>query len=104
MTCSMPSRDLGDEPPLGGAILELSALVQASGNLELQAKFVEIIDSALAEAFPLPQEALSQVAAVIQASGNLQVADKFQEFLAAAERGEGGGTIPGVGHPDPGLW
>ncbi len=65
-------------------------MVQASGNLELQAKFVEIIDSALAEAFPLPQEALSQVAAVIQASGNLQVADKFQEFLAAAERGEGG--------------
>ena len=83
-------RDLGNEPPSPEAILGLNSLVQASGNLELQDKFVEIVDSALAEAFPLPQEALSQAAAAIQASGNLQVAEKFQEFLAGAERGEGG--------------
>ena len=63
------------EEPSPGGFLEFAALVQASGTPELQAKFVEIIDSGLAEAFPLPQEILSQAAAVIQAAGNQQVAE-----------------------------
>ena len=82
-----------DGGPSAEEILEFSAVIRASGTPELQAKFSEIIDSVLASAGPIPQEALSQVAAVVQASGNVQVAEKSQEFLAAAARGEGGAAF-----------
>ena len=82
--------------PSAEDILELSAVIQASGTPELQAKWVEIFDSLLASAGPIPQEALNQVAAVVQASGNMQVAEKWQEFLAAAG-GEGGAAFLELG-------
>ena len=83
--------------PSAEDILELTAVIQASGDPALQAKWVEIIDSILASAGPPPQEALSQAAAVVQASGNVQVAEKWQEFLAAAARGEGGAVFLELG-------
>ncbi len=88
--------DEGGEPSAED-ILQVSAVIQASGTPELRAKLVEIIDSVLASAGPIPQEALSQVAAVVQASGNAQVAKKSQEFLAAAARGEGGAAFLELG-------
>lgn len=79
------------EGPSAEDFLEFSAVVQASGTPELQAKWVEIIDSLLANASPIPQEALSPLAAVVQGSGNVQVAEMWQEFLAAG--GEGGAAF-----------
>ena len=86
-----------DGRPSAEEILEFSTVIQASGTPELQAKWVEILDSVLASAGPIPREALDQVAEVVQASGNMQVAEKWQEFLAAAARGEGGAVFLELG-------
>ncbi len=75
------------------AILEFSALIQASGDPTLLAGYAEIVDAILASGGPPPQEALSQAAAKVQASGNAQVVEKFQEFLEAVARGEGGAAF-----------
>ena len=81
-----------DGGPSADDFLEFSNVIQASGTPELQSKWVEIIDSLLTGAGPIPQEALSQLAAVVQASGNVQIAEKWQEFQAAPS-GEGGAAF-----------
>ena len=86
-----------DGGPSAEDILEFSAVIQASGTPELQAKWVGIVDFVLASVGPPPQEALSQAAAVVQASGNVQVAEKWEEFLAAAAGGEGGAVFLELG-------
>ena len=89
----------GDEDgaPSAEDFLEFSAVIQASGTPELQAKWLEIIDSVLASAGPIPQEVVSQVADAVEASGNAQVAEKWQEFLAVAATGEGGAAFLELG-------
>ena len=86
-----------DGAPSAEDFLDFSAVIQASGTPESQAKWVEIIDSVLASAGPIPQEALSQVADVVEASGNAQVAEKWREFLAVAATGEGGAVFLELG-------
>ena len=86
-----------DGRPSADDILEFSAVIQASGTPELQAKWVEISDSLLASAGSISPEALTQTGAVVQASGNVRVAEKWQEFLAAAARGEGGAAFLELG-------
>ena len=85
------SPEEGGGPPAEN-ILEFTAVIQASGDPALQAKWVEIVDSVLASSGPPLQEAVSQGAAVVQASGNVQVAEKWEEFRAAAA-GEGGAAF-----------
>ena len=80
----------GANGPSAEAFREFTSLVQASGNPALQAKWVEIIDSVLAEVPPLPLEAVAEIMTVVQATGNVQLGEKLQEFLAAVDRGEGG--------------
>ena len=79
--------------PSAEAILEFGALIQASDDPVLRAKWVEIVEATLASAEPPPQETLNQAAAVVRTSGNVQVVVKFQEFLEAAARGEGGAAF-----------
>ena len=79
--------------PSAEAVQEFTSLVLASGDPALQAKWVEIIDSLLATAGPLPSEAVAEIIAVVLASGNVQLGVMLQEFQAAVERGEGGAAL-----------
>ena len=79
--------------PSAEGILVFGALIQASDDPVLRAKWVEIVGATVASAGPPPQETLNQAAAVIQTSGNVRVGEKFQELLTAAPRGEGGAAF-----------
>ena len=68
-------------------ILQVTALVQASGDPQLQAKWREIGESI--QAGPPSEEALNAMGAAVQESGILQVAEKWQEVVAALQRDEG---------------
>ena len=83
----------GPDVPSVEAVRDLTSLVQASGDPALPAKWVEIIDSLLAQAGPPPPGAVAAIIAAVQASGNGQLGSKLQEFLAAVERGEGGAAF-----------
>ena len=52
-----------EEAPLAERLLEFGALIQASDDLPLRAKWIEIIEADLASAGPPPQEALDQAVA-----------------------------------------
>ena len=80
-----------EEGPSGQAILQISALIQASGDTQLQAKWEEIGESVGAE--PPSEEALNAIGAAVQASGSQQLTEKWQEVVAALERDEGAAEI-----------
>jgi len=79
----------GGLTPDPAVLQEISTLVQASNDPQLQAKWAEIAEAALASAGPPPFELLSELAALIEASGDVEIQAKFQEFASAALRGEG---------------
>ena len=76
-----------DEGASAEGILQVTALVQASGDSQLQAKWQEIGESI--QASTPSEEGLTAMGAAVQESGILQVAEKWQEVIAALERGEG---------------
>ena len=76
-----------EEGPSAEGILQVGILVQASGDPQLLAKWIEIGESVGAE--PPSEEALTAIGAAVQASGSPQLAEKWQEVLAAVEKGEG---------------
>ena len=76
-----------EEGPSGEALLQISALIEASGDPQLQAKWEEIGESV--GAGPPSEEALTAFGAAVQASDSPQLAEKWQEVVAAVEIGEG---------------
>ena len=83
-----PEGTVAPEPKL---LQELSALVQTSGDNQLQAKWAEIAGAVFATAGTPPLELVGELASLIQASGDTEIQEKFREFAAAAIRGEGAG-------------
>ena len=80
--------------PSAEAILEFTALVQASGDPALQSKWAEVIDSVLKSAGPTAREAVLKLVGAVQASGNPEVRKKVEEAVVAAiGRGEGGAAF-----------
>lgn len=84
-----PEGTVAPEPKL---LQELSALVQTSGDNQLQAKWAEIAGAVFATAGTPPLELVGELASLIQASGYTEIQEKFREFAAAAIRGEGAGA------------
>ena len=80
------TRSLGAGPS-AEAILQVTALVHASGDPQLDAKWEEIGDAV--SGGPPSQEALNAMGAAVEISGNLQLAEKWQAAVAALQQGEG---------------
>ena len=76
------------EHPSAGDILGFTALVVASGDEGLEAKWEQVIVSILASAGPPPQELLSQAAAALLASGDIEIGQRFREVVEGAARGD----------------
>ena len=76
-----------EEGPSAEAILQVTALIHASGDPQLDAKWEEIGESVGSE--PPSQEALNAMGAAVQASGIPKVAEKWQEVVAALQNDEG---------------
>ena len=68
-------------------ILQVTGLVQASGDPQLLVKWQEI--GASVQTGPPPQEAFSAMGAAVQESGIQEVVEKWQEVVAAVEKGGG---------------
>ena len=86
---SPPEGTVAPEPKL---LQELSALVQTSGDNQLQAKWSEVAGAVFATAGAPPLELVGELASLIQASRYTEIQEKFREFAAAAIRGEGAGA------------
>ena len=69
--------------------IELFALVHDSGNFELKAKLVEMIDAVHSEMGVPPTEASGRLPDGIKSSSNGQVREKFQEYREARAEGKG---------------
>ena len=80
-----PEGTVAPDPAL---IQELTILIQASGDPELQTKWAEIAGAIFATAGPPPFELVGELARLVQASGDAQIQEKFQEFASGAIRGE----------------
>ena len=86
-------REFGPPPPpqlVTEMFVELATLIEDSGDAQLRSKWVEVLDSALANAGPPPQFFLNQMREAIESSGNKQVGEKFGELLDARTEGHGG--------------
>jgi len=87
--------ELFTNPPEGvGApdaklIQQLTPLVEASGDSQLQAKWAEIAGAVFSSAGPPPFALLGELGALVQQSGDARIQQKFHEFTVAALRGEG---------------
>ena len=81
-----------EKGPSTQAILEMTALILASGSPEMQAKWVEISESVQASSDPPPQEAFNVMGAAVVGSGNPEVAQKWPDVVAAVQ-GDGGGEL-----------
>ena len=90
--------DLFTNPPEGVGepdpklLEELTALVRASGDPQLQAKWAEIAGAVFSSAGPPPFALVGELGVLVQQSGDARIQQKFQEFAAAALRGEGAGA------------
>ena len=87
-------------------IQQLTSLVEASGDAQLQAKWAEIAGAVFSSAGPPPLALVGELGVLVQQSGDARIQLKFQEFTGAALRGEGAkpaielvGLIQASGNP-----